>query len=191
MRLCLPAACLLVASFVLPGMPAQAADPPPTAYRLEPKKVPDLPEGRAVMVRGKTAGGPHRFYLEHMHMMVPVVVTLRPLQPDARLDLAIGKYPWQQPVRQGQARNGEQVSFRFRTEGEFQVAVSSPDPGTAYKLLVWVGDEVKPVLTPVVVPRSQYRAPAGSGMRGWHVAAAAAVLALLALGYRVLRRKRP
>ena len=99
---------------LLSGVPAvHAADPPARAYRLEPRKVPDLDDGRAVLVRGKTAAGAHRFYLEHMHMMVPVVVTLRPLQPDARLDLAIGKYPWEPPVRQGRAEKGEQVSFRF------------------------------------------------------------------------------
>lgn len=193
MHVRLPFACCLALCLGLssvPAAPARAADPPSPAYRLEPKKVPDLADGRAALVRGKTAAGPHRFYLEHMHMMVPVVVTLRPLQPDARLDLAVGKYPWEPPVRQGRAEKGEQVSFRFRTQGEFQVAVSSPDPGTAYKLMIWVGDEIKPVLKPVVVPQSQYQGPAGSGRGVWLAVIAGVALVLLALGYLAWRRKR-
>ena len=189
MRLRPSLACLLALLLAAPALPAAAADPPPTAYRLEPRKVPDLPEGKAAMVRGQAGEKPHRFFLEHLHMMVPVVVTLRPLTRDARLDLAIGKYPWEPPVRQGRAEQGQQVSFRFRTEGEFQVAVSSPDPGTPYKLLVWVGDEIKPDLKPVVVPASQYQGDAGGGNALWWGLAAAGLL-VLAGGWVVFQRRR-
>lgn len=185
------ARCLLAGAVLMPvPVPALAADPPARAYRLEPGVVPDLPAGRASMVRGTASPAPQRYYVEHMHMMVPVVVTLRPLERNARLDLAVGKYPWEPPLRQGTVRDGEPVSFRFRTQGEFQVTVSSPQEGTPYKLLVWVGDEVKPQLAPVVVPASQY-----SGGRGrWPLAGAAAgagvLLVLAALGGWWWRRRK-
>lgn len=189
MRILSLSACLMALLLAMPAPPACAADPPPTSYRLEPREVPDIVDGKAVMVRGRTGGQPHRFYLEHLHMMVPVVVTLRPLTPDARLDLAIGKYPGQPPLRQGTVRNGQQVSFPFRTEGEFQIAVTSPDPETPYKLLVWIGDEIKPQLKPVVVPSSEYRQDAGGGR--WLLLAVGTGIALVVLAaVLVMRRKR-
>lgn len=189
MRACLLAACLLATAHGLVIQQVRAADPPPTSYRLEPKTIPDIAEGKAVMVRGRTTEGAQRFFLEHLHMMVPVVVTLRPLRPEDRLDLAIGKYPWAAPLREGRAEDGGQVSFSFRTEGEFQVAVSSPEPGTAYKLLVWVGDEVKPSLKPVIVPASEYQGETGRGVPGWAWMALALVV-LAAGGLAWTRRKR-
>ena len=169
---------------------AQTADKPPQAYRLEPKKVPDIASGRASMVRGTTAKGAHRYYLEHLHMMVPVVVTLRPLTREADLKLEIGKYPWEPAERQGQVRNGEQVSFSFRTQGEFQIAVSSAQAGTPYKLLVWVGDEIKPALTPVIVPASQYSESGGGWTRHWPwLAGTLVVLGLVVAGWFLGRRK--
>lgn len=195
MRLCLPAplvavTLLLAAAWLAPVLQASAT-PPPTAYRLEPKPVPDLPAGRAAMVRGKASATAQRFYVEHLHMMVPVVVTLRPLDRNARLDLVVGKYPWEPPLRQGTVKDGEPVSFTFRTQGEFQVAVSSTHEGTPYKLLVWVGDEIKPALKPVVVPASQYR-EAGGRWPMAVIATAAGVLLVLAgvATWLVRRRKR-
>ncbi len=182
------ARCLLAGALLAPAL-SLAADRPPQAYRLEPKAVPDLPAGRASMVRGTASATPQRFYVEHMHMMVPVVVTLRPLDRSARLDLAVGKYPWEPPLRQGTVRDGEAVSFSFRTQGEFQVAVSSPQEGTPYKLLVWVGEEVKPQLAPVVVPASQYSGDGGRWPVAW-MAAALGVLLVVALGAWHLRRRK-
>jgi hypothetical protein len=180
--------CLLLAALGLPGPVLAQADKPTRIYRLEPAKVADIDSGRAAMVLGKTATAPHRYYLEHLHMMVPVVVTLRPLTGDAELKLEIGKYPWQPAERQGQVRNGEQVSFSFRTQGEFQVSVSSEQAGTPYKLLVWVGDEVKPELKPVAVAASGYRG--GTGARRWlWIGAGIAALPLVAGGIFIGRRK--
>lgn len=181
---------LLLAVLLTPGVLLAQAGKPPQAYRLEPKKVADIGSGRASMVRGVTAKAPHRYYLEHLHMMVPVVVTLRPLSRDADLSLEVGKYPWEPAERQGQVRNGEQVSFSFRTQGEFQIAVSSAQEGTPYKLLVWVGDELKPELKPVVVPASEYSGAAqGTGKWVWWVGGLA--LVVLIAGVLVIKRRKP
>jgi hypothetical protein len=184
------AACVLLAAVLAPSaVIAQDPGKPPRTYRLEPQKVPDIAHGKASMVRGRTGKAGHRYYVEHLHMMVPVVVTLRPLTPDADLKLEIGKYPWEPPLRQGEVRDGRQLSFSFRTQGEFQLGVSSTQEGTPYKLLVWVGEEIKPALKPVVVPASQYE-DGGAGGRGWLSWAGVLVLVVLAVSGAVVIRRR-
>lgn len=181
-----------IAALVAPT-PAPAADPPNTTYKLNPRKVDGIPTGKAELVMGRAGETAHRFYLENLNMLVPVVVTLRPGSKDADASVAVTKYAWDQPLREGSTKGGKQVSFRFRTQGEFQISVTGAKPGTPYKLLVWVGDEVKPDFKPVVVSKSEYEKSAGGSGFGnivyWVIAIALlGILGLLAV--LVLRRKR-
>lgn len=109
--------------------------------------------------------------------------------------LRLTKHAWNQPLREG-STSGDVLRYAFRTEGEFQIAVSAKKPDTPYRLLVWVGDEVKPQLRPVVVKASEFaeeKPASGAGLLGggvvmWVIAAALiAIVGLLAV--IVLRRK--
>ena len=144
-------------------------------YRLEPRKVEGIPDGKAVMIDGKAGPLSHRFLLDQVTVYTPVVVTLRPVRAGDDIRLRIGKSSWEEALREGSSKDG-QVSFRFRTEGEFLVSVDADKPDLPYKLLVWVGDEVKVAPPPAVVPKSQLgngdgpRLPGGLAM--WVIAAA-------------------
>jgi hypothetical protein len=82
------------------------------------------------------------------------------------------------------------VSFKIRTEGEFQISVDAAQDKTPYRLLVWVGDEVKPELVPVVVKASEYgdAKKEGGSLLPWFIVGALVVIVGV-LAAMVLRRK--
>jgi hypothetical protein len=176
------------ASMMEPVVAAERA--PPKVIRLEPKKMKDVEVGKGVVVKGAAGPQAHRFGLDKITYLMPVVVALRPVNKGDEVGLKLTKYAWNQPLRNG-STSGDVLSYAFRTEGEFQIAVDSKKPGTPYRLFVWVGDEVKPEFTPVVVKASEFDGPKSSlpgGVVLWVIAGAlVAIVALLAV--LVLRRK--
>jgi len=155
-----------------------AAEPPqPKVFRLAPKKMAGIEHGKAVVVKGEAGRQPHRFLIDNVTSLMPVTVLLRPVRDGDQVGIQLTKYGWNQPLRSGETRD-EPVSFKIRTEGEFQISVDATQDKTPYRLLVWVGDEVKPELTPVVVKASAY----GEGAQGdrpllpWFIAGALVVV---------------
>ena len=167
-----------------------AADPQPKVIRLEPKKMDGVDVGKAVVVKGGAGPKPHRFALEKLTFQTPVVVALRPVNKGDEVSVKIAKYAWNQPDRQG-STSGELLRYAFRTEGEFQISVDAKKPNTPYRLLVWVGDEIKPQLRPVVVKASEFtgkKESSGGGVVMWVIAGALIAIVAL-LGALLLRRK--
>lgn len=182
---------LLACALLAPAV-AHAADPPaPNVIRLEPKPMEGLRAGRAVVVKGKAGPDGHRFLVDGLTAMMPVTVLLRPVRQGQDVRLQLSKYAWNQPLREGETE-GEVLKFKIRTEGEFQATVSAPEAGTAYRLLVWVGDEVKPEMRPVVVKASEFEDADESGGFGplvlWVIAGLLGV-GIVLLAILVLRRK--
>jgi hypothetical protein len=114
-----------------------------------------------VVVKGEAGQQPHRFLIDSITSLMPVTVLLRPVHDGDQVGIKLTKYGWNQPLRTGETRD-EPVSFKIRTEGEFQISVDAKQDKTPYRLLVWVGDEVKPELSPIVVKASEY----GGGEKG-------------------------
>lgn len=169
----------------------QAASPPIKSYRLELKKYAEIEHGKAAIVKGDAGVQPHRFVVDGVNMNMPIVVLARPLRASDTVDVRLTKYGWDKVLREGKAK-GEPLALKFRTEGEFQISVSADKP-TPYRLLVWVGDEVKPEMRPVVVKASEYKAAGGAAGAGtspvlWVIAIALVAIAAL-LGVLVMRKK--
>ena len=172
---------------------ANAAVAQDRIYKLEPRKVSDIPQGKAVLIDGETGAASHRFLIDQLTVYTPIVVTLRPVRKGDDVRLKIGKTSWEEALRSGNTKDG-QVSFKFRTEGEMLISVDGASPKLPYKLLVWVGDEVKVDPPPAVLPKSQLKsvdAP-GGGLPGgpvmWVIAAALAGIFILML-VMVMRKK--
>lgn len=190
-RSCLSWLTALCLAATVAGAPVAAQDPAPTTIRLEPKPMAGVDRGKAVVVKGRAGPVPHRFLVDGVTYMHPVAVALRPVERGEDVALSVTKYAWNQPLREGET-DGDILRYGFRTEGEFQVSVSAPEPGTEYRLLVWVGDETKPDFAPVVVKASEYEGgEAGGGFGGLALWAIAAVLLgiFVLLLVLVLRRK--
>ena len=181
---------LLAGVLVLAGGAAAQAEPPQT-IRLEPKPMEGLRSGKAVVVKGKAGPDGHRFVVEGVTAMMPVTVLLRPVNRGEDVRVRISKYGWNQPLRE-EGTDGDIATIKFRTEGEFQATVQADTP-TDYRLLVWVGEESKPEMRPIVVKASEFE-PADAGGGGslvlWVIAGLLG-LGVLLLAVIVLRRKAP
>lgn len=175
---------LLSAPMVLAQAPAAA----PSIIRLQPKPMEGLDRGKAVVVKGKAGPEAHRFLVDGITFMNPVGVALRPVKKGERVELQISKYAWDRPLRQG-GTDGDILRFGFRTESEFQVSVSAAEPGTEYRLMVWVGDETKPDFAPVVVKASEYEGGGSWGSLVLWVIAGALVLLVALVAFVAFRRK--
>lgn len=160
----------------------------PQVFRLEPRKMAGIEHGKAIVVKGEAGPQPHRFLIDSVNSLMPVTVLLRPVRNGDQVGIKLTKYGWNQPLRTGET-SSKPVSFKIRTEGEFQISVDAKQDKTPYRLLVWVGDEVKPELAPVVVKASEFKGDKKSGSIVLWVIAGALVLAVALLAALVLRRK--
>lgn len=174
---------LVLAAVFAPAAMAQE----PRVYRLEPKVMKEFRHGKAVLVKRSAGSDGERFILEKISSTMPVIVALKPARAGEEVALRLTKYGWNQPLREGRTEN-EPLLFKFRTEGEFQIAVSGGKEKTPYQLLVWVGDEIKPEFAPVVVKASEFER--GSGSRLWWMVGVAVAAALVAVAAVVLRRRK-
>lgn len=160
----------------------------PRVFRLEPKKMAGIEHGKAIVVKGDAGSEPHRFLLDGLSSSMPIVVWLRPVHRGDEVALRLTKYAWNQALREA-TTDGKPVSFKFRTEGEFQISVSAKQAKAPYRMLVWVGEEVKPDFTPVVVKASEFKdGKPGGSLLPWAIAGALVVAVALAI--LVLRRRK-
>jgi hypothetical protein len=64
----------VAALFVTSSMAQAPAEQIPV-YRLDLRKVEDIPEGNAALVAGEAGSRPDRFFLDNLYMLKPVSVT--------------------------------------------------------------------------------------------------------------------
>ena len=165
--------------------PAQAQDNKIPVYKLDLRKVPDIPEGDAALVKGEAGNIPDRFFLDNLYMLKPVSVTVRAVNPGDVVNVKLTKAKWDAVLREGTTGPESQLNFKFRTQGEFQISITSPKPNTPYKMVVWVGKDIVPVTRPVFVPKSQFK-DGGIPIWWWLVGGAVAVIAI----FLVLKRRK-
>ena len=183
-----PLACIAALFAALPAIAQQADDKIPI-YRLDLLKRPDIPTGEAAFVAGKAGAKPHRFFLENLYMLKPVSVTVRAVNPGDVVTAKITKWKFDDVLREGNTADGKQVLFKFRTHGEFQISVTADKPDTPYKMVVWVGPDIKPKSKPLFVPKSEYKDGSGLPKWVWWAGGGAAVI-IIGLLAVILRRKR-
>jgi hypothetical protein len=167
---------------------AQTPDNKIPIYKLDLRKVPDIPQGDAALVKGEAGSIPDRFFVDNLYMLKPVSVSVRAVNPGGVVNVKLTKDKWTSVLREGTTGSDAQVNFKFRTQGEFQISITSPNPNTPYKMVVWVGKDIVPVTKPVFVPKSQFKGVGPSRLWWWLGAGAiVAVGILLAL---VLRKRK-
>jgi hypothetical protein len=177
----------LVCAAFAAGAFAQAPNQIPV-YRLDLRKVPDIPEGDAALVAGNAGATPQRFFVENLYMLKPVSVTVRAVEPGGVVNVKLTKEKWDEVMREGTTGQDSQVNFKFRTQGQFQVSITSPTPNTAYKMVVWVGPDIVPKRKAVFVSPSEFKGKGASRSWVWLSGGAVIIIAAIAL---IIRRRKP
>jgi len=167
---------------------AQSPDEKIPVYKLDLRTVPDIPTGQAALVAGEASSMPDRFFVENLYMLKPVSVTVRAVNPTDRVDVKLTKWKWDDVLREGTATSDEQVQFKFRTQGEFQISVTSDKPKTPYKMVVWVGPDITPQSKPLFVPKSEFKG-SDAGIPMWIWFASSGAVILIAFAFFFFRRK--
>ncbi len=183
---------LLFAGIVCAAMTAaasaQVADNKIPVYKLDLRQVPDIPEGTAALVKGNAGSIPDRFFLENLYMLKPVSVSVRAVNPGGVVNVKITKLKWTDVLREGTTGADSQVNFKFRTQGEFQISITSLTPNTPYKMVVWVGKDIVPKTKPLFVPKSEFK---GGGTPKWvWWAGGGGALIIVVLLVLVLRKRK-
>jgi hypothetical protein len=176
----------LVCTALAAGAFAQTPNQIPV-YRLDLRKVPDIPEGDAALVAGNAGATPHRFFVENLYMLKPVSVTVRAVEPGGVVNVKLTKEKWEEVLREATTGQDSQVNFKFRTQGQFQISITSPTPDTAYKMVVWVGTDIVPKRKAVFVPPSDLEGKGAS--RSWMWLSGGAVIIIAAIALLMRRRK--
>ena len=178
---------IVLCTALIASASAQVPDNKIPVYKLDLRKVPDIPEGDAALVKGNAGSIPDRFFLEYLYMLKPISVSVRAVNPGGVVNVKITKDKWTDVLREGTTGADSQVNFKFRTQGEFQISITSPTPNTPYKMVVWVGKDIVPKAKPVFVPKSQFK---DGGKPMWWWAGGGAVLVIGILLVLVFRKRK-
>jgi hypothetical protein len=176
----------ILAGSMLPAV-AQSPEEQIPVYRLDLRKVEDIPEGMAALVAGDASSRPDRFFLDNLYMLKPVSVTVRAVNPGSVVNVKLTKEKWEDVLREGSTGADNQVNFKFRTQGQFQISITSPEPKTPYKMVVWVGNDIVPPSKPIFVPASNFNESGTPTWVWW--AGGGAGLVILFLVFLLMRRK--
>jgi hypothetical protein len=178
---------LLAGCLAVPTL-SQVPDNKIPVYKLDLRKVEDIPTGDAALVAGNAGSTPDRFFLENLYMLKPVSVTVRAVNPGDVVTAKLTKERWDQVLREASTGAENQINFKFRTHGEFQLSISAPKPDTPYKLMVWVGPDIVPTpKKPIFAPNSQFEG--GNKWLWWGGGGAALIILVLATLLFMKRKK--
>ncbi len=150
----------LAALLLCPG--AATAQEEPQVWALELREDPLVERAMVASLKGVADEDGHRFSLEQLSILQPIMVALGNTDGSEDLRLELSKYHFDQPLWAGRTEDGY-VEHRLKTEGELRVRVRSTEGQVPYSLVVWVSDPIEPELTPVVVSMEEFEGGGGEG----------------------------
>lgn len=151
----LAAAMLLCGSSL--AVAAKKAVKEPEAKPLQFEKIERVKNGKFAYVAATTTADAARYVASNLIVTQPVVITLKAVNPKDKIKLMVTKTNWNKAEREDSTGTDGRVQLSFRTQGDFGVAVSSASAGKAYRMSVWVGDEVKRPMPAAIVPKSTWK----------------------------------
>lgn len=160
----------------VPGAGSGSAAKKKVDYKLELKASSKIKVGKVALAGGVAGADPHRMFLENLEILSPIAVTVLTKDPSHDIKVQLGKYDWDKNFsREGSTKGKTSLTFKVRTAGDLKILISSPDPEPRpFQLVVWVGDVAKPVLPPVAIKKSAWKAPANMPAKAGSGAAPAA-----------------
>jgi hypothetical protein len=139
----------------------------PPAHPLQFKPAEGLPNGKVSLWKGDATPWPgDRYFTENLLVLQPITVTVVAKHKGDKIHVALAKMKWDEKHMEGDTGPDGKVILKTRTQGDFRIVVTNPEGGEPkpYFMIVWVGDEHKPQLKPVVTPMKNYKASAVPGV---------------------------
>ncbi|MHB8110061.1 MAG: hypothetical protein ACYDHW_08520 [Syntrophorhabdaceae bacterium] len=130
-------------------------------FRIVPQADPAGSSGKVAAYQGEVGQQGEKFILENLSISQPVEITLLSKDPETDLNLQLCKFDWKKPERSGSTKGTGSQTFKIRTQGDLKIFVASPQGEKPYQLAIWVGEDVKPNMKPVFIPKDQYRKTKG------------------------------
>lgn len=113
-------------------------------------KARELEKGKMNITRVTQVKDTLYYFVQGASIYSPVYVGVTSLDPANKIDVRLHKMNWKNASRSGSTDEKGQWSEKFKTENDFGIMVIPQNKPAKYTLLVWVGDEAKIELPPVI-----------------------------------------
>jgi hypothetical protein len=184
---------LMVLVMMTIGDVAQAADKEPVIPMIdvELNAYDKLPSGKAALYEGEADADGVAFNIKGLSILTPVAVALEARDPAQPMTLELKNdftLKWDRTVK---TTSKGAVLTRFRTEGTAIMRVKSSGGRQAYRLVIWVGPELKiHKLLPPPFAKGKGASSGGVSIIGVVIAIAAVGLLVLVVVVKLRGRKR-
>jgi hypothetical protein len=170
---------------------AQAADQPkaPDVYPLQLIADPAIRNGKVAAVEGTAGRSGQKLAVADLSVLQPVEVTLFAVDGTDDLRLDLSKFILDRPAKSISTKGAGFATARFRTQGDLQLTVTSPEGPRPYRLLVWAGNEATPQVPSLFAPIDAASPGSGGPPMMWVIAGLLVIIAGF-LGVLVLKRGR-
>ena len=157
---------LLCAIPLLLGLTALAAgDPtPPSAVALKPEPSNEIASGKLAAVQSEIGTEPERYVVENLTILQPVQLIVATKKAGENVKVQLSKTLWDQVEQEATTEATGAAVFKFRTEGDVKIKVTSGDGQShPYQLFFWVGDAQQPPIKSPFVSMAAFKKSAPSG----------------------------
>lgn len=154
----------------------------------------EMEKGRMNITRVTQVKDTLYYFVQGASIYSPVYVGVTSLDPANKVDVRLCKMNWKNLDRSGTTDEKGQWSAKFKTENDFGIMVIPQSKPAKYTLLVWVGNEAKLELPPVLgadVKKEDAKKEDGKGGGGTNMILYIIIGVLaVAVAYLFIKRKK-
>jgi hypothetical protein len=139
------------------GGPALAAPKSPLdspkAFLIKPRK--DPKGGKTAFVDGTATARPSHLELKDLAITRPLKLVVLSEEKGKEVTVELRRYPWQKPWKTCSTGTKGDCGFALRVQGDLYITLISPQGPAPVFIGVQVGEEDKPNMKPVLVPKGK------------------------------------
>lgn len=148
----LAAALALAWAFGGPALAAQKSPlDSPKAFLIKPQN--DPKGGKTAFVKGTATAQPSHLELKNLWITRPLKLVVVSEQKGKNVKVELRKYHWQKPWKTCSTGTKGDCGFALRVQGDLYITLISPGGPAPVFIGVQVGEEDKPNMKPVLVPK--------------------------------------
>ncbi len=125
----------------------------PKAFLIKPQK--DPKGGKTAFVKGTATAQPSHLEVKSLWITQPVKLVVVSQEKGKDVKVELRKYHWQKPWKTCSTGSKGDCGFALRIQGDLYITLLSPQGPVEVIIGVQVGDEDKPKMKPVLVPKGE------------------------------------